>query len=232
MPEGHPRPEFTNEVDVTGKDVPGKRTPFAARTDLEPNTLYHVEGRGDFYTDHTGRVVFVEATYGVKGNLNADLNRPQPDTTYVVHPDVTNPIPGVSHAHVFETDHLGRVVFAHTDALVLGDASRSESIQQRIGDQGGDGYDGGHTFANFAGGGPESINLFAMLESVNRGSGDSFYNLEGKWRGALGVEPPPIIPVTVKPIYNDGGSVPTKFIVQYTIGGGRPEERTFKNELE
>ncbi|GAB11465.1 hypothetical protein GOARA_070_00040 [Gordonia araii NBRC 100433] len=120
--------------------------------------------------------------------------------------------------------------FVHTDALALGDASRSESIQQRIGDQGGDGYDGGHTFANFAGGGPESINLFAMLESVNRGGGDSFYNLEGKWRGALGVEPPPIIPVTIKNVFDGDSNVPKSFKVRYRIGDGPWKQRRFDNE--
>ena len=51
---GNARASPENRVGVSASDAPGPRTPFAARTDLEPNTVYHVDGRGDFYTDATG----------------------------------------------------------------------------------------------------------------------------------------------------------------------------------
>jgi hypothetical protein len=229
LPERYPRPDYDKERTISGKDVPGKRTAFAARKGLDPKTLYHVEGRGDFYTDGDGRVTYVEATYGEKGNLNPDLHKPQPDTTYVVHPDIENPTDGVSHAHVFQTDGKGRVVTAHTDAYALGDADRSDSVQQRVGKLGGTGYDGGHSLANFAGGGPERINVDPMLAAVNRGSGDSFYNLEGLWRQELGVDPPPVIPVTIRKVFDDDGVVPAKFKVRYRIGNGPWNMKEFVN---
>ena len=108
--------------------------------------MSHVEGRGDFYTDASGKVTYVEATYGGKGNLNADLNKPQGNVTYVVHPNAGEVPDGVSAAHVFVTDDLGRTVLAHTDHLSLGEADRSPSVQGRVGGEGGDGYDGGHLF--------------------------------------------------------------------------------------
>ena len=233
MPNEYPRPQHEGEVTVSGRDVPGSRTAFASRTDLEPNTLYHVEGRGDFYTDAAGRVVFVEATYGHgdKGRLNPDLHYPQADVTYVVHPDITHPIEGVSHAHVFQTDHKGRVVFAHTDALGLGEADRSESVQQRVGREGGPGFDGGHTYANFVGGGAERINIDPMIAALNRGSGDSFYNLEGLWRMHLKTDPPPVIPVTIHKVFSGAGGVPTSFEVGWRVGGGDWERTTFTNGL-
>lgn len=166
------------------------QTPFAARTDLLPDTQYVVEGRGTFFTDEHGVVTRVEATYGGENGLNYDLHKPQPNVTYVVTPLVRDPVPGVDYSHTFVTDHLGRTVLAETDALSLGDATRSRSVQSRIGGLGGDGYDGGHLFGYQFGGGAESSNLVAMLRSVNQFGPGSFYELESRWARLLGETPP------------------------------------------
>ncbi|WP_336857898.1 DNA/RNA non-specific endonuclease, partial [Sinomonas albida] len=229
LPQDYPRPEAHHEVTVTGRDVPGSRTPFAQRTDLEPNTMYHVEGRGDFYTDAHGHVTYVETTYGGKGNLNADLMKPQPDTTYVVHPDVTNPVDGASHAHVFHTDSEGRTDLAHTDRLALGEADRSESVQSRVGDEGGTGYDGGHLFGNDYGGGGEYANMTAMLRDLNRGAGDSFYNLENSWRTILRDDPAARIDVDIRPHYVGDSKVPDKFFIDYSVNDGDIVSKEFSN---
>ncbi|WP_318279218.1 DNA/RNA non-specific endonuclease, partial [Agrococcus baldri] len=222
------RPVPDQEVDVPASEAPGPRTPFAARTDLEPNTLYHVEGRGDFYTNADGRVTRVEVEYGGRGSLNADLQRLQPDATYVIRPDVENPIPGANHEHVLTTDAEGRVVQAHTDDLAFGNADRSESVQSRVGDEGGTGYDGGHLFGNQFGGGGEYGNLVAMLESVNRGAGDSFFNLENHWASLLDANPPVRVSVDIMPEFVPGSRVPEAIVVRWTENGV-PFERIFDN---
>ncbi|MBS3178915.1 MULTISPECIES: DNA/RNA non-specific endonuclease [unclassified Pseudoclavibacter] len=228
-PTEYPRPEPTQTVEVPKADAPGPRTPFAASSDLAPNSLYRVEGRGDFYTDADGKVVYVEANYGTTGNLNADLINPQPNATYVVHPNVGEVSEGASAAHVFETDHAGRTVGAHTEQLALGDADRSPSVQSRIGDEGGDGYDGGHLFGNGFGGGPEDANLIAMLKEINRGGGDSYFNLENSWRELLQRDPSTMIEVSIKPHYPDGSTVPDRVQVTYSVNGEMPINKEFSN---
>ena len=228
-PSDYPRPSVVQEIAVSAADGPGPRTPFAGRTDLEPDTRYTVEGRGDFYTDATGRVVHVEATYGGRGNLNADLLKPQPNTTYVVHPDVTAPVDDRSYAHVFETDSSGRTVHAHTDNLAQGNADRSESVQSRVGREGGEGYEGGHLFGNYFGGGGEDANLVAMLRDLNRGAGESFFNLENHWRQVLRDTPDASIEVSIRPRYGSDSTVPEAIEVEFSIDGGEPEWLEFRN---
>ncbi len=227
-PANYPRPQAGSVVDVTGVDTPGPRTPFAQRTDLAPHTVYRVEGRGDFYTDATGRVTYVETAYGDSA-LNYDLHRPQPDTTYVVHPQVTDPVPGANHAHVFVTDAEGRTVLAHTDHLALGEARRSESVQSRVGDEGGLGYDGGHMLGTDFGGGGEYVNVKAQLEQVNRGSGDSFFNLENEWRRILADDPDAQIAVDVRHSYPPGSTVPEFTVVDYSVNGGPTIRKIYDN---
>lgn len=222
------RPLPEREIDVPASEAPGPRTPFAARTDLEPSALYHVEGRGDFFTDANGRVVRVEVEYGGRGNLNADLQRLQPETTYVIRPDVDSPTAGAAHEHVLLTDAEGRVVQAHTDDLTFADADRSASVQSRVGDEGGPGYDGGHLFGTRFGGGGEYGNLVAMLESVNRGAGDSFFNLESHWASLLDANPPVRVGVDIMPEFVPGSRVPEAIVVRWTENGA-VFERIFDN---
>ncbi|WP_209438696.1 DNA/RNA non-specific endonuclease, partial [Pseudoclavibacter helvolus] len=229
-PKEFPRPEPLQTIEVPKGEGPGKNTPFAKRDDLEPNTLYHVEGRGDFYTDASGKVTYVEATYGGKGNLNADLNKPQGNITYVVHPNAGEVPDGVSAAHVFVTDDLGRTVLAHTDHLSLGEADRSPSVQGRVGGEGGDGYDGGHLFGKGYGGGGEYTNMAAMLEAINRGGGKSYFTLENEWRDLLKADPSTNIEVRITPEYSGDSKVPDKFFVDYRINDGDWEQKEYENE--
>lgn len=229
---GHGRfdpPPTSNRVKIDAADGPGPRTTFGDRTDLEPNTHYSVEGRGEFYTNESGRVVHVEAEYGTRGNINWDLRNPQPDATYVVHPVVTNPQPGVNYAHVFETDELARTKTAYTENLSPGTAHRSPSIQDRIGDLGGDGFEGGHIFGKAFGGGPEDVNMTPMMENLNRGPGQSYGNLESEWRKLLGGEPPSTVEVTVTPRYKGDSMVPNHYSVEYRIDNGNINMRDFDN---
>ncbi|KGJ71836.1 hypothetical protein GY21_19465 [Cryobacterium roopkundense] len=229
IPQDYPRPPVGHEVHASGRDLPGSRTPFAARTDLLPDTVYHVEGRGDFYTNSHGTVNYVETTYGGTRNLNADLMHPQPDTTYVVHPSVVDPIDGASYAHVFQTDDQAHTVLAHTDRLAFGDADRSPSIQSTVAAWGGAQYDGGHLWAKGFGGGGEYTNMSAMLTELNRGGGNSYFNLENTWRGMLKADPNTKIEVDIRPHYPDGEKVPDVFTVRFAIDGERSTTRRFEN---
>ncbi|MEU4384964.1 DNA/RNA non-specific endonuclease [Promicromonospora sp. NPDC023805] len=207
-------------------EAPSPRKPFAALDNLEPNTAYEVPNRGTFYTDDAGKVVHVEAQYGSKGKLNWDLMHPQPDVTYVVND------------HVFVTDHAGRTIEAYTDDLQFGDADRSKSIQSRIGNIGGDEYDGGHLLANMFAGGPEDINLVPMLSDLNQGNstGDTFYAVEQELRSKLRPPAdsgpdwePPRITFKVVPDYEGESRVPIAISVEYTVDGVTRRKR-FINE--
>lgn len=182
--------------------------------------MYRVEGRGDFYTGPDGKVNFIETTYGAKGSLNPDLNKPLPNATYVIHPTVHNPADGASNAHVYQTDNLGRVTYAHTESLARGDAYRSKSVTASVGKLGGEGYEGGHIFGQAFGGGTERGVLDPMLTAVNRGSRRSYGNLEGYWRGLLDSPNPPKIEVGIEKIFEGDSKVPTKFIVNYRVDSG------------
>lgn len=52
------RPEVAKEVVVSADDplMPKATKPFGRGVDLEPNTCYSVDGRGEYYTDGDGRV--------------------------------------------------------------------------------------------------------------------------------------------------------------------------------
>lgn len=228
-PAMHPRPQVSQEVVVAADQLPGYREPFAARTDLAPDTVYRVPGRGDYYTDGTGTVSYVETSYGRPGELNYDLMHAQPGTTYVVHPDVNIAPDDASGAHVFQTDQLGRLDSAYTEALGIGQGERSQSIQSRIGRVGGDGFDGAHVFGAGFGGGPEELNLLPMLRELNRGGGASYFNLENGWRSALKETPPPRIEVLIEPRYAGESRVPTAFAIEYRIGDGIPNRKRFWN---
>ena len=187
-----------------------------------------VEGRGSFYTDADGQVVHVETTYG-STSLNYDLNRAQPNTTYVVRPDVNDPIEGFDYTHVFETDELGRVTSASTENLSLGDAYRSPSVQSRVGNEGGVDYDGGHLLANQFGGGGESGNLVPMLREVNQSGAGSFYELETRWRNLITGSDPAQVSVRIEPVYDGVSTVPTEIVVDWTLDGVPQPQRVFQN---
>ena len=210
----------TTELRRGDELYPGARTPFATTTGLDPDTCYRVEGRGNFFTDDSGTIVRAEMSYGGKGNLNWDLNRPQPNMTYVVTPDVNNPVDGFDYRHEFTTDDQGRVVGAQTDNLAFGEATRSGSIQGRIGKVGGEGFEGGHLFAKWFGGGPESLNLVPMHWELNRGTGPSYKALEGRWATLMQEDPPVVIGnVRILPEYDGSDAKPRSITVAWEENG-------------
>jgi hypothetical protein len=68
-----------------------------------------------------------------------------------------------------------------------------------------------------------------MLEKVNRGSGDSFGNLEAQWRGLIGGKTPSSVEVTVRPQYDGDSAVPTLFEVDFRVNNGRWQDAEFGN---
>ncbi|WP_460397496.1 TNT domain-containing protein [Actinophytocola sediminis] len=77
------------------------------RAGLTPNTMYHVPGRGDYYTDGTGTITHADLQVDNRrdsiketgANANPDAAYPQPNTTYRVDVD------GASH--IYTTDAAG-----------------------------------------------------------------------------------------------------------------------------
>jgi len=112
-------------------------------------------------------------------------------------------------------------VLAEFDDLQLGDADRSESVQKRIGKEGGVGYEGGHLLANMFGGGGEKINIVPMLKDVNRGADKSFGNLEKALQRLVSGESPENVRLQVKPQFEDSSAVPRQVDVRYAVNNGR-----------
>jgi hypothetical protein len=177
-----------------------------------------VEGRGRFYTNDQGRVVYVEAEYGGKGNWNQDLKNPVPNATYVV-----------DDQHVFTTDDHGRTAEAHAEHLTLGDAERDPRTTSKVGGGRAGGYDGGHLIGKVFGGGSEEINLVKQLTEQNRGlgphRGSSFYALERSLEEILGINRPPDVSWRVLPEYPGTSTTPNALSVEYEIDGIKVEKR-------
>ncbi|WP_221584810.1 DNA/RNA non-specific endonuclease [Microbacterium sp. G2-8] len=212
-----------SRIRVTGGDgTPGSpyqvdwrspNTPFARQEGLEPDSVYEIDGRGTFHTGPDGRVERVETTYGAE-NLNYELHKPQPDTTYVV--TTAN---GTS-THTFVTDDRGRTISAHTDDLGFDEARRAEGVQSSIGGEGGSFFDGGHLFGNQYGGGGERINVVPMLRDVNQAlNPGSFYALESHWADLKRANPDTPLEVRIEPIYGDESTTPVMLHVTWVENG-------------
>lgn len=229
-------PPVRNIVDVQPEQVGGPRTAWArADHELAPNTQYEVPGRGRFTTNDEGRIVLVETRGGIKGDLNPDLQKPLPNTTYRVNDDV-----------VYRTDEQGRTVDTHIEDYSPGDSFRSESIQRSVGHTGMEEmhpgidradvdrlfhYDGGHLHGAEAGGIAERINLQPMLRSLNQGSSStaSFYGLE---RTLIKLAEGPLarrITVDIESIFGEGHT-PRAFTVQYAVDGKVQGLQVFRNQ--
>ena len=162
------------EVGPRHKLYPGKKTPFGARGGLDPNTCYHVEGRGDYYTNSDGEVCHVETNSKlVTGSFNVDLRNPFPNATYTVD--------GKFH---YTTDEWSRTIRVEIDSMPQVDKNervRSDALQSNVAKIGKSAYpessypkltyDGGHLAGAQFGGIPEEINIVPMKSGVNQNSG-------------------------------------------------------------
>lgn len=71
--------------------------------------------------------------------------------------------------------------------------------------------------------------MVPMLESLNRGSGDSFFNLENKFRNLLNSDPEARIDLHIYPQCSEG-RVPAVFEVENVIDGVKQVRKVFDNE--
>ena len=205
----------------------GPRTAFAQTKGLEPNTLYHVEGRGDFYTDANGTARYVDTHWGTTGARNPDLQKPAPDATYVIHRG--------DDTYVYQTDSQSRTILAAMDNYrPVAGGVRSDSISTKIGHLGGSDYQGGHLIAASRGAGADDIGTVPQLTSLNTGGGDYWQmekDLNDMWTHLQKASPGSTIDFKVTLDYTGDSKVPDVFHVSYRVDGGEWKEGDMPNVL-
>ena len=154
---------------------------------------------------------------GGKGSWVTELNRPEPNRVYIV-----------DDRHLFVTDDSTRVTHAET-TLDTTPGDRNTYQQGKAGgayrlelDQ------GGHLVATQFGGPGERINLVAMDRALNGAGKDNWYAMENSWRDRLQANPDTRIDVTIDIDYPGASTRPDQFRVQYSVDGGEPVRRRFR----
>jgi filamentous hemagglutinin len=87
-----------------------------------------------------------------------------------------------------------------------------------------DGDEGGHLIASIFEGPGEKLNLLPMNGNLNKGA---WKTMENEWSSAL--KEGKSVSVKIEPVYSGGNVRPDRFLVQYSIDGGRPVSIDFKN---
>lgn len=152
-----------------------------------------------------------EIEAGKKGEWNKELNKPQPNTVYVVDSN-----------HTYRTDEFSRVVHVEGE-LTLNKHDRNGCQQCKAGKCGVAGDEGGHLIgAQFDAAG-EKINL-PMDSSLNQGQWNS---MEKTWADAL--KDGKKVSVDIRPTYVGDGARPTSFMVEYKVDNVQYKV-TFKNK--
>ncbi|MFC9254486.1 hypothetical protein [Amycolatopsis thailandensis] len=85
--ESPPKPRDQVRIEADDPRAPGANDAFSRRTDLEPNTRYHVTDadgnpRGSFQTDGDRKVRWVETPESTPDRPNPELREPLPDSNY------------------------------------------------------------------------------------------------------------------------------------------------------
>ena len=238
-PVNYPRPKVTDPANI--HDVPAGDVKvndvFSARADLEPNSVYHVEGRGEFYTNGDGKVTYVKTTWADDPKLpNPELMKAQPGCTYVVTPRITDPVPGFNYDQVFVVSDDGLVVSFFTEHIAQGDSVRNLTIQKMAGGPDGD-FEGGHTVSRNNAGGFETINLTEQFWGVNRGAGWSFNSQDAFYETINGLDPNALTNIRVTADFPPGAK-PVETTYHPTGGESydvnynpRPDSYTIKYDL-
>ena len=227
--------------------MPKASKPFGRGVELEPNAVYHVEGRGDYYTDASGQIRHAELSsaverrnvFGMRNAMNPDLRDPLANATYTVDGDFH-----------YTTDEWGRTKRLEIDSLENVSeymTYRSNKLQAGIGKLGGSGYQGGHLGGSRFGGGPEEINVWPMRERINANHPNSFYRLEDYFAKNVGSVEKIVIDVkyNTTPDVAPGGSLsdlgpsnagtpnpdrtPEEYIVQWKENDTAMPPKTFVN---
>jgi hypothetical protein len=165
----------------------------------KPKTVNVVNGKNQIETDA-----------GAKGGWNKDLNKPEPNSEYVVK----NSNPATSHTYT--TDGEGRVTKVEA---TLSTATRDrngyqQSVKCNKSKDGIPGDQGGHLVGSRFDGAGEQINLVPMNSTLNLGDWKS---MENGWANeiSLGKE----VKIEITPIYSGTSKRPVKFEVEYYIDG-------------
>lgn len=175
---------------------------------------------------------------GQKGSWNAELNKPEPNTAYVVDGN-----------KLFVTDDRGRTVFSggqyerarapsentdkrhqynqttagtrayDTDA---GKWGRSAPVERRVGDE------GGHLQPAFLGGPGERINTVPQTAELNRGAGSDWARSEANMRRYLASDKSGNeIQYVCEPVYQGDAVRPSHFLTRWRPAG----EQDWRDEL-
>ncbi|RKS06916.1 DNA/RNA non-specific endonuclease [Nocardiopsis sp. Huas11] len=233
-------PENVHEIKKGDKGFPGRNSVFNPKN-LQPNSMYDVEGRGRFYTDENRKITYIETHPGEKGNRNPELRNPRADTTYAVEV-----LENKGHRYYYETDDKSRTAHAHGDLQRVrseadtGGLSLEEKNElYRANDQGVEGrkgggeydpnadfhsadWDGGHFIGTGFGGSGHRLNLYAQLRELNQiqtgtTKETNFFRLEQFWREQ--VDSGKKVEVSFEAVYPEKGEVPTVVEVNYSIDG-------------
>jgi predicted ribonuclease toxin of YeeF-YezG toxin-antitoxin module len=130
------------------------------------------------------------------------------------------------HDYHYKTDDQGRIIHAETDDLKLTDRDeRLPHDSDTPGKQEGD--DAGHLIGDRFGGSPEIDNLISQSSDVNRGE---YKKMENEWADAIKNGEKVEVKIDVK--YEGDDKRPSEIIVQYKIGDGDWEERSFDNRKQ
>ncbi|MDO6148610.1 DNA/RNA non-specific endonuclease, partial [Paenarthrobacter aurescens] len=254
-----PQNNITNTVVLQhGHDLfpVSRKDNFAAKTGLEPNTLYIVDNRTKmpdntggltadslerFYTDATGRVERVDTYAGVRGAWSVELNKRMPNVTYNV---VAKTDGGLENHFTIITDDFAKPksVEAHITGLLKGDINRSAWQQILAGIRvGGRGYEGGHLIASLFAGPGEGANLLAQLMFQNRGHGTpnvsantlAFYQLERevmtKALHRVDTGQPLDLHLKIEAVPGPKPGLPESLKVTHSFDGGLPRTNQFSN---
>lgn len=198
-----------DEMIAAGRVAPVDGQDFARLaegTDLAP--------LGRFLDDVDIPADAVRLSSGTTRGWNSVLNRPAPNTTYVV-----------DGRFVYRTDEHGRLFEAsgHLDGLPGGPRN---TYQQGVAGRGDrlPGDQGGHVFGTWFGGPGEAINILPMSSRVNL---SEFKRLENQWAELVGQGS--TIDVTITPVFAGTSRRPTSFRVSWSVDGVPQIPRTFRN---
>ncbi|WP_137726539.1 DNA/RNA non-specific endonuclease [Prescottella subtropica] len=160
----------------------------------------------------------VEVDSGTTGKWNRLLNKPQPNTNYVVD----------GGDYTFQTDDRGRVVHAEGRIDDLEGGPRN-GYQQRVSGRSDrkPGDEGGHIFGTQFGGPGEAINITAMRDVLNSRGDRDYYKMEMEWRNI--VESGGEVHATVEIEYPEGSRRPEAYRVTWTDNSGEVETQEFLN---
>ncbi|MEU4740685.1 DNA/RNA non-specific endonuclease [Actinosynnema sp. NPDC023658] len=209
----------SSDSSTTGKHIPAVET--------EPVVTSRDNSNGSDTPTASEKMVR-EVEGGGPRRWNKELNKPNPDTVYIV----TNANSG--EKATYETDDRSRVIRAEGAATIPASPNPRNGYQQRVAGRGDrlQGDEGGHLFASSLGGIGEAINIVPMADQLNSTGKRRWYKMETEWRDHLNKGDK--VHVEIYPKYPEDSKRPTEFEVKYTVtdafGNATPNLMSFMNK--